>query len=36
VLFYFVSRNFSSKRPEHGFLENRDFLATGVEINTFS
>jgi hypothetical protein len=26
VLFHFVSRKFSSKRSEHGFLENRGFF----------
>jgi hypothetical protein len=36
VLFHFVSRKFSSKRLEHGFLENRGFLTIGVEKKEFS
>jgi len=35
-LFLFVSRKFSSKCLEDGFLENHDFLATGVEKDEFS
>jgi hypothetical protein len=35
TLFLFVSRKFSSKCLEDGFLENRAFLAIGLEENAF-